>query len=58
VGPAAGLNAVAKRKHPTPCRKSNLGHPARSLVSILWLLTDSFTIADVTDGYYLICHEM
>jgi hypothetical protein len=35
VGPRAGLDAVARRKYPIPCRESNLGRPARSLVTML-----------------------
>jgi len=34
VDSRAGLDAVAKRKIPCPCRKSILGRPARRLVSI------------------------
>jgi hypothetical protein len=35
VRPRVGLNAVARRKSPSPCRESNPGRPARSLVTIL-----------------------
>jgi len=35
VGPRAGLDAVAKRKNPCPCRKPNTGPPHRKLVTIL-----------------------
>jgi len=35
VGPRAGMEAVAKRKIPSPCRESNPGHPAPSLVATL-----------------------
>jgi hypothetical protein len=37
VGPRVGLDAVAKRKksHCCPCRESNSGRPACSLISIL-----------------------
>jgi len=35
LGPRAGLDAMAKRKIPYPCRVSNSGRPARSLVTIL-----------------------
>jgi hypothetical protein len=35
VGSSARLDAVAKRKIPRPCRESNPGRPARSLVTIL-----------------------
>jgi hypothetical protein len=35
VDPRAGLDAVARRKNPSPCRESNAGRPARSLVTIL-----------------------
>jgi hypothetical protein len=35
LGRRTGLNAVAKRKIPCPCRESNPGHPASSLVVIL-----------------------
>jgi hypothetical protein len=35
VGPRAHLDAVAKRRIPCPCRESNPGRPARSLVTIL-----------------------
>jgi len=34
VGPRAGLDAEAKRKILSPCRESNSGRPARSLVGI------------------------
>jgi hypothetical protein len=30
VGPSVGLAAVAKRKNPVTCRKSNSGHPTMS----------------------------
>jgi hypothetical protein len=33
MGPTASLDAVAKRK--SPCRGSNPGRPARSLVTIM-----------------------
>jgi hypothetical protein len=35
VGPRIGLDAVAKIKHPCPCRGSKLGRPVRSLVTTL-----------------------
>jgi len=35
LSPRAGLDAVAKRRNPFPCRKSNLGRRARGLVTIL-----------------------
>jgi len=35
VDPRAGLDAVARRKNPSPCRESNAGRPAPCLVSIL-----------------------
>jgi hypothetical protein len=35
VGPRDGLDAVAKRKIPSPCRESNSDRPAFSLVTIL-----------------------
>jgi len=37
VVPRAGLDAVMKRKKslPCPCRESNAGRPARSLVTIM-----------------------
>jgi hypothetical protein len=37
VVPRAGLDAVMKRKKslPYPCRESNAGRPARSLVTIM-----------------------
>jgi len=37
VDPRAGLDTVSKRKIPFPCpyQESNLGRPARSLVTIL-----------------------
>jgi hypothetical protein len=35
VGPRGGLDEMAKRQNPTPCPRSNSGHPARSLVTIL-----------------------
>jgi hypothetical protein len=35
LGPIAGLDAVANRKILSPCRESNSGCPARSLVAIL-----------------------
>jgi len=44
LGPGAGLDAVAKRR-PCPCRESNPGNPAHSLVTILTILKtrhDSF----------------
>jgi hypothetical protein len=34
VGPRASLDAVAKRKIPSPRRESNPNRPARSLVAI------------------------
>lgn len=39
VGPSVGLHAVAKRKNPHPCQKSNLVRAARSLVTVLTELT-------------------
>jgi hypothetical protein len=41
VGPRAGLDAEARRKILTPCRESNPGGPARSLVTILTELRGS-----------------
>jgi hypothetical protein len=35
VGPRAGLDAVAKRKIPFPCRESKPARPVRSVVIIL-----------------------
>jgi hypothetical protein len=35
VGPRTGLDAVAKRNISSPCRESNLGCTARSIVTIL-----------------------
>jgi len=35
VGPGAGLNVVQKKRNPCPCRESNPGRPARSLVIVL-----------------------
>jgi len=35
MGSRAGLDAVAKRKNPCPCRESNPGRTAFSLVTIL-----------------------
>jgi len=35
VGPRANLDAEPKRTIPCPCCVSNVGHPARSLVTIL-----------------------
>jgi hypothetical protein len=35
MGPRVGLNAVAKRKIPSPCLESNPDRPARGLVTIL-----------------------
>jgi len=35
VGPRAGLDAVSKRRIPSPCRKSNPGRLAHNLVTIL-----------------------
>jgi hypothetical protein len=35
VGPRAGLDAMAKRKFLCPCRNSNPGRLARSLVTVL-----------------------
>jgi len=39
VGPRAGLDSVAKRKESLhfPCRESNPGRPARSLVTLVIL---------------------
>jgi hypothetical protein len=38
-----GMDSVAKRKNPYPCRESNPGRPASSLVTklteLLWILT-------------------
>jgi hypothetical protein len=38
IGPRAVLDSVAKRKIHRPCRESNPGRPARSLVAILTVL--------------------
>jgi hypothetical protein len=35
VGPRAFLDAVVKRKIPSPCRESNRSRPARSPLTIL-----------------------
>jgi hypothetical protein len=35
VGPRAGLDAVVKRKIPSPCRNSKFGRPAPILVTVL-----------------------
>jgi len=35
VGPRAGPDAMVKRKILCPCRESNPGRPARSLVTVL-----------------------
>jgi hypothetical protein len=35
VANRAGVNAVARRKIPSPCLELNPGHPAHSLVAIL-----------------------
>jgi hypothetical protein len=39
VGPRAALDAVGKRRNPSPFRESNPGRPVRSLVTILTELT-------------------
>jgi len=38
VGTRASLDAVAKRKIPSPCRQSNPDHPTYNLVAILTAL--------------------
>jgi len=38
VGPRTSLDAVVRRTNPRPGRKSNLGRPARSLVTVLIVL--------------------
>jgi len=35
MDPTAGQDVEASRKNPSPCRESNSGRPARSLVIIL-----------------------
>jgi len=35
MGPRAGVDMMAKRKHPCPCWESNPGYPACSLVTTL-----------------------
>jgi hypothetical protein len=35
VGPRTGLDAVARRKNPRPCREPNPGRPTHSLVTVL-----------------------
>jgi hypothetical protein len=35
VGPRAGLNAVAKKENPSPCRESNIGRRTCGLVIVL-----------------------
>jgi len=35
VGPRAGLDAVAKKNNPSPCRESHPDRPIRILVTIL-----------------------
>jgi len=37
MGPRANLNAVARRKSPSPYRKSNPGRPARSVTAVLFV---------------------
>jgi hypothetical protein len=34
MGPRAGLDAVAKKENPCPCRESNPGRPVRCLVTV------------------------
>jgi hypothetical protein len=48
VGPTAGVDMVAQRKNPCPCRESNLGRPTRNLVTILSQLSRLFS--SVTTG--------
>jgi hypothetical protein len=35
MGPKPGLDAVAKKEIPIPCRESNPSRPVRSLVTVL-----------------------
>jgi hypothetical protein len=44
MGLRAGLDAVAERKIPCPCRQSNPGRPARCLITVL---TELFRILGV-----------
>jgi hypothetical protein len=44
VCPRAGLDAVAKKRNPCPCRESSPGRWARSLVTVLTGLPRSFGI--------------
>jgi len=39
VGPRVGLDVVAKRKNPCPCKESNPGFPSQSLITILTQLS-------------------
>jgi hypothetical protein len=58
VSPRAGLDAVAKRKNPCPCRELNPGRPACSLVIMLselprLLLEDDVLILRQYSGTFL-----
>jgi hypothetical protein len=37
-----GLDALAKRENPCPCKESNAGHPTHSLVTILTAILAPF----------------
>jgi hypothetical protein len=58
MGPIISLDAVAKRKNPNPCRESNHGRPARSLVTVLtelpWLHIITYMDLNETHVY---CEE-
>jgi hypothetical protein len=47
VGYIASRNVMAKRKTPCPYRKSKLGHPARSLVTMLTELRQLLFLAQI-----------
>jgi hypothetical protein len=50
VGHRAGLDTVAERRNPSPCRESNPIRPVRSLVTILTELSRLLLYARIAGG--------
>jgi hypothetical protein len=48
VGPRVGLDALVKGKYSSPCRESNPGLPARSIVTVLTELPRLLTRYKIT----------
>jgi hypothetical protein len=50
VGSRTDLDAVVRRKCPSPCRVSNPGRPAHRLVTVLTKLDDDYDVDERRSG--------